>query len=45
MEFVQGGNLDGYVRILHYNKQLQKKAEEIIILWAADIIVALEHLH
>ena len=22
MEFVQGGNLDGYVRILHYNKQL-----------------------
>jgi serine/threonine protein kinase len=45
MEFVQGGNLDGYVRILHYNKQLQKKAEEIIILWAAEIIVALEHLH
>ena len=22
MEYVQGGNLDGYIRILHYSKQL-----------------------
>ena len=45
MEYVQGGNLDGYIRILHYSKQLQKRAEEIIQLWAAEIVIALEHLH
>jgi serine/threonine protein kinase len=45
MEFLSGGSLHANIQLLRQNKNLQKHAEEIIRLWAAEITLALEHLH
>ena len=45
MEFCQGGSLLSYIKLLHMNKSIQAHSEQIIRLWAAEIIIALEHLH
>ena len=45
MDFVNGGELLTYIQLMGFDKNLKKQSEKIIEVWAAEIILALKHLH